>query len=207
MPTTISHAGWHVAHILDAKDRNVNWRSWSRGELIRRFVRNLHPCNLFYIPKTDWQPYGCDPRVIAFFAAIYSHRYKHVWPEFLRLAQGTPVLSDEVPRYRYPLNETPPRPVRAESVDGVTTYWHKRLCFKADVIERLAMDDVFRVVTPEGTFRMTKAEFYRAFPNVVASASYQHSRIYHYPTIPKGAWSFLESEPSREDVTAAPRED
>jgi hypothetical protein len=195
LPTHISRAGWHVAHILDAKDRNVNWRSWSRPELIRRFVRNLHPCNLFYIPKVDWAPYGRDPAVIAYFAVAYAERYGAVWQDFLTLARGQPPRATEVPRYRYPLLDMPARErpkAAATSAARSTTYEHARLCFKADVIEPLAMEGMFRVVTPNGTFRMTKAEFYLHFPNVVASNSYRRARIYHYPTTPARANRFLE---------------
>ena len=40
-------------------------------------------------------------------------------------------------------------------------YTFSRLCFKADVIESLDDNDVFIVHTPDGSFRMTKADFYR----------------------------------------------
>lgn len=70
------------------------------------------------------------------------------------------------------------------------SYSAARLRFYADRIEPLAMDSVFEVVTPEGTWRMTKADFYRAFPNVVASDSYQRVRYYHYPKVPRQAEQF-----------------
>jgi hypothetical protein len=99
LPTTISAAGWHVAHMLNAKDRNTDWHTLSRRELVRRFVRNLHPCNLFYIPKSEWQRHGGDPHVIGFFASVYAWRYGAVWTEFLRLAEGEPPPG--VPMLRY----------------------------------------------------------------------------------------------------------
>src|SRR6186713_1191177 len=51
-------------------------------------------------------------------------------------------------------------------------YNFSRLCFRRDVIEPLGQNDSFRVVTPCGTFQMTKSEFYREFENVVGSRSY-----------------------------------
>jgi len=51
LPENINKAGWHVAHIFDVKDRDVQFRRWDRKELVRRFARNIHPCNYFYIPK------------------------------------------------------------------------------------------------------------------------------------------------------------
>jgi hypothetical protein len=52
------------------------------------------------------------------------------------------------------------------------------------------MSDVFEIVTPNATWRMTKAEFYSVFPNVVASKSYKQSRYYHYPKPPEKADQF-----------------
>ena len=67
------------------------------------------------------------------------------------------------------------------------TYNFSRLCFKASQIEPLQEDQVFRVVTPVGSFQMTKAEFHRAFPKVIVSKSYSENGIYHYPSVPKSA--------------------
>jgi hypothetical protein len=72
----------------------------------------------------------------------------------------------------------------------VKRYTAARLRFLADVIEPLSMKDVFEVVTPVGTWRMTKAEFYQVFPNVVSSKSYTESRYYHYPKPPEKADQF-----------------
>jgi hypothetical protein len=73
------------------------------------------------------------------------------------------------------------------------TYQFSRLCFKADIIiEPLADDDQFQVDTPEGSFVMTKLEFYRAFPNVVGTRSYKRGRVYHYPRTPQKATCFLQ---------------
>lgn len=71
------------------------------------------------------------------------------------------------------------------------TYSYYRLGFRADVIEPLRDHDVFRVDTPGGNYQMSKAEFYRVFANVVASASYSESGLYHYPTAPGKAAQFL----------------
>lgn len=70
-------------------------------------------------------------------------------------------------------------------------YTFSRLCFKADVIESLDDNDVFIVHTPDGSFRMTKADFYRVFPNVPKTKSYQEGRIYHCKYPPQRAMQFL----------------
>lgn len=65
--------------------------------------------------------------------------------------------------------------------DPAITYPYRiRLCFKAKYIEPLGPDQVFRVVVDGiGIYQMTKAEFYEAFPGIVASASYQQHGLYH----------------------------
>ena len=70
-------------------------------------------------------------------------------------------------------------------------YKATRLLFRAEVIESLADNDFFSVHTPEGTFSMTKADFYRVFSNVVKTKSYRDKGVYHYPTTPKKALQFL----------------
>lgn len=70
------------------------------------------------------------------------------------------------------------------------SYEFSRLCFKRDVIERLDWDQRFRVVTPDGVFEMTRADFERVFQNVLNSQSYRMKGIYHYPTVPAKAEPF-----------------
>jgi len=74
-------------------------------------------------------------------------------------------------------------------------YKATRLLFRAEVIESLADNDYFSVHTPEGTFSMTKSDFYRVFSNVVKTKSYRDKGVYHYPTTPqKKLYSFLMSQ-------------
>ena len=70
-------------------------------------------------------------------------------------------------------------------------YTNSRLCFKADLIEPLKDNDVFVVHTPNGTFKFTKADFYRVFSNVIETKSYQKGRLYSCKYPPKRALPFL----------------
>jgi hypothetical protein len=210
LPFHVSQAGWHIAHIFDAKDRNVNYRGWDRAELLRQTARNIHPCNYFYVPKTDWQKYGGDARVIAFFYEKFKALYSAIWDDLLRLVGGQP-LPDVIGTGFYPyvftkvkkahyfapevIRDSPIRPSKIEypmmaTGPYVATYEFYRLCFRAEVIEPLDLDDRFCVVTPEGTFAMSKREFYETFPNVVESQNYRLKKIYHYPTTPQKAMRF-----------------
>ena len=64
-------------------------------------------------------------------------------------------------------------PVASSENAAAVSYGYSRLCFKAAVIEPLSLETTFEVITPEGIFRMTKADFYKDFPNVVQSDSYR----------------------------------
>ena len=70
-------------------------------------------------------------------------------------------------------------------------YTSTRLTFKRDVIEPMTDDQTFEAETPEGVFRLTKAEFHRAFPEVVGSASYRDRGLYCYARTPVRARKFL----------------
>jgi hypothetical protein len=67
------------------------------------------------------------------------------------------------------------------------SYNFSRLCFRRNVIESIGPSEMFRVITPIGTFQMTKIDFYRDFGNVVESKSYREDGIYHYPKPPARA--------------------
>jgi hypothetical protein len=70
-------------------------------------------------------------------------------------------------------------------------YNSARLTFKRDLIEALKPDDIFEVtVNNEGTYRITKRDFYRIFSNVTESKSYQVIGNYNYKKTPSKALQF-----------------
>lgn len=79
------------------------------------------------------------------------------------------------------------------------TYDSSRFCFKRQRIEELAPQDQFRMITPVGVFQMSKADFYREFPNVVASKSYK-AGVYNYPKLPSKAEQFRLRETTVLDI-------
>lgn len=78
----VSNAGWHVAHIFNAKDYKTNVDDWEQDELLKRTLRNIHPCNYFFLPKTNWQKNGNDNDVIAYFYDKFNQKYSSVFEEF-----------------------------------------------------------------------------------------------------------------------------
>ena len=70
-------------------------------------------------------------------------------------------------------------------------YTATHLEFRRDTIEPLPENSAFKIETPAGTFRLTKAEFHAHFPEIVSSFSYHVFGLYHYPMIPYKAFRFL----------------
>ncbi len=212
--STPADSGWHIAHIFDVKDRDTDFTRWGRVELTRRFIRNIHPVNYFLLPKTDWQRWGGDARVIGYMAARHAERYGEVWKEFLQLGgvddRGLARANGDVrisiarsasdppedtalskPAARRATVRPPAAAVPGDSGPIALTYRATRLHFKRDLIEPLALGDRFAVETPVGTFSLTKHEFYDVFPNVIESRSYREHGGYHFPQPPKKALQFL----------------
>ena len=209
LPVHINKIGWHVAHIFNVKDGNTDYHKWDAKELMRRTILNIHPCNYFYIPKTNWQTYGGDQDVIAFFYEKFKKKYHSIWNEFLHLiGEESTVFQSYAGEYKLVIDHkekelsTEKKPCLLSTADMVIkdvvcfddlAVWYEfsRLCFKADLIEPLSMTDKFGIITPDGVFVMTKEEFYNTFPNVIKSKSYLEKRIYHYSTPPKKAELFI----------------
>ena len=215
-----NNAGWHIAHILNVNDRNVDYSNWSRREVVRRFIRNIHPANYFLLPKVDWQRLGNDADIVNYFASIHRERYASIWGEFAELAEfDRPLPAGSLGGTRVEFGGDPERtraavakeskgalrttrrrtalktlevPVRI-AVSGQSaevTYRATRLLFRRDLIEPLPDSARFRVLTPAGDFEMSKADFHAVFPGVVLSRSYREGGIYHFPSPPKRADQF-----------------
>jgi hypothetical protein len=98
---TLNDAGWHAAHIFPVKDGRTDWQSWGRDELVRRFIRNVHPCNLLLLPKTDWQRLGNQADLLVFAVARYHERYGSILEEALTWMGAAAAKSASVPIIRY----------------------------------------------------------------------------------------------------------
>lgn len=100
----LNSAGFHAAHLIEAKNRDINWKSWSRDELRRRTLVNIHPCNMVLVAKTDWQIWGGRPDVIGWTVRQYIKRCEDLMSSFLSDVGGEVPVGD-VPkhiRYQYP---------------------------------------------------------------------------------------------------------
>jgi len=183
---TINRGRYYVAHIVPAKLGPRDPDQWTRDQAVARFVCNIHPVNHFYVPMAH-RRLGEDRQVIANAAALAAATHEEVWRAFLALAGpeadaylaglppagAEPTIASDAHRALVTSGRRIP-----ETEPGVE-YSSTRLEFRADVIEQLAWDARFRVVTPFGTYEFTKREFYDAFPNIVTTKSYRVGRRYH----------------------------
>lgn len=97
-------AGYHLAHVLSAKNGDTNWQAWTRKELERRFLLNVHPCNLFLVAKADWRKNGGRPDIIDWIKSAYHQRYGDLYESFVERVIGSrqTVSSEELTvAYRY----------------------------------------------------------------------------------------------------------
>jgi hypothetical protein len=110
---TLNQAGYHAAHILAAKNGDTNWRSWTRDEVARRMLVNIHPCNVFLVAKPEWTRNGGRSEIIAWVTKAYLQRYGATMERFL--ADGAPNAA--------PISEPADDPVYcygAAAADGAT---------------------------------------------------------------------------------------
>ena len=171
-----TRAGWYVAHIYPAKNRDTEFLLWCREEVERRFFLTLHPCNFFLMPGVRNRLQGEDPKVIAFMADQYAVRYRFIWADFLNRIHATAIPSQG----EFGSEEVESNSGRSWSDAKVaTSYRATRLTFKRDRIEPLAPGELFEVVLPMGIYRFTKQDFYSEFTKIAQSASYRERGIYH----------------------------
>lgn len=99
----LNAAGYHAAHLVGAKNGDVDWRNWSREELARRTLVNIHPCNMFLVAKTDWAEWGGSPAILRWVARAYYERFGGLMLSFLSDAgvESIRTLSPPDPKYQY----------------------------------------------------------------------------------------------------------
>lgn len=109
----LNSAGFHAAHLIDAKNRDTNWRSWSRDELRRRTLVNIHPCNMGLVAKTDWHIWGGRPDIIGWTLRQYLDRYGDLMRAFLSNVGGEVRVGDVPKDIQYQYLEQPRRTAKS----------------------------------------------------------------------------------------------
>lgn len=195
LPETFNDAGWHVAPLFSVNDEHVDFMNWSREDVISRCIRNIHPCNYFFIPKTDWKKHGGKAEVLAFFQAKQAERYASIWSDFLRFSNVTPHAQDpDAGAYLFAASarKKQAKKLLFNGVECATSYVDFRLCFNAKWIEPLEMNQRFCIVTPNIYYIMSKREFYDTFADVVKPGScYRNTGLYYFRSPPQRARPFM----------------
>lgn len=209
LPSNIHHDGenihWDTAAILNTLIKN--WQDAFQTELGyagRNLVGELKEWRNTVAHRSAQKPITSEDayravdtiwRLLSLIPLPQAQEVRSIRDEMR--AEGVSVSAPQTPSKPDQQLLKPVPPSHSPSVSQgkpAITYNFSRFCFKASHIEPLEDDQAFRVVTPKGTFQMTKAEFYKAFPKVVVSKSYAENGIYHYPAVPKSAMPYLLSE-------------
>jgi hypothetical protein len=162
-------------------------------------AQRTYHCTLgkYSVNKAGWKLCHINPVGLNTAAPIRCIDVKQLKAAFINLLSPTNYFllpldwggMGETPEFIQGYRNMPAPPV--DSTGYAATYKHSRLCFRADVIEPLGMDGQFRIeTTRDGTFVMSKRQFYETFTNVVESESYSQNGVYHYPRLPKKALPF-----------------
>ena len=77
-----------------------------------------------------------------------------------------------------------------QAASGGVTYRAARLTFYRDIIEPLRAEQSFTIECRDGTFTMTKRDFYDVFDHVTESDSYRLQGNYNYSKTPDKAFAF-----------------
>ncbi|MEE9368411.1 MAG: hypothetical protein V3V05_06060 [Pontiella sp.] len=195
LPETLNGAGWHVAPIFNVNNDHVNFMDWSRADLIGRCIRNIHPCNYFYIPKTEWKKHAGQAEVLTFFQEKYATLYASIWDEFLQLAEASPhepIDASGTYAFTASTRKKQSNKLLYNGIECATSYEDFRLSFNAKSIEPLEMNQRFCIVTPNIYYIMTKREFYENFADIVKPGScYRTTGLYYFRSPPQRARPFM----------------
>jgi len=173
-------AGWKLAHVDSVGLRTRTPLEEVPLDRLKEHLRRfLSPSNHFAVPKV-WAGLGELPEVLAVIRTCDVQ------------ARGdAPRPAAPALRVIPPMSAPGPTKPRRVAALRANSYRATRLLFRAEVIERLANGQSFRIETPDGTYEMTRAEFLRTFANVAASNTYRSTGQYSYSTTPAKARRFL----------------
>jgi hypothetical protein len=159
-----------------------------RGERLSKWQAAAESARAYLLAdKSPGEPSGPYPSL-----ASDSSRHPTASASTLLQLSGTPDAQSSTVLHTVERPHLQPfkRPEENKAIPKAS-YRSTRLHFKRKFIEPLKMEDTFEIVTANATWRMTKADFYRVFPNVLASESYSGSRgEYFYPNPPPQARPF-----------------
>lgn len=203
---TLNTAGYHLAHIFPVKNRDTDWVNWTRSDLHRRFLLNIHPCNWFLLAKTDWQRNGEREDLIQWIKSAYLERYGEVYRLFLQQTGNDhePIAGwRESPEYVFVVTKGRSRKSFRESEPTMKHYldlksnrddrvknWNRPMVYRNLLGRDIGVD----IMTCDRRFQLKHDELWRWVvknTNVQNTKSWTEKGIYSWPKTSKAMLNFL----------------
>jgi len=200
--TNLAKAGFHLAHIEPAKNRDTQWRGWTDAELQRRMVFSIHPWNWCLIGKPEWTRNGGRVDILSWIVSKYVDRYGAAFTEWRRrYGLSTASAAELIPPYNYadsvqPITPKPhllanrPTP-RSTPVSADIEHPSNRPFVRRDWRGRGV---ILRVSIPEGRFLVPHdalLDWVLFNKNVAETVSWRRDGLYSWPKTPKDMLSFM----------------
>lgn len=203
---TLNTAGYHLAHIFPVKNRDTDWVNWTRSDLQRRFLLNIHPCNWFLLAKTDWQRNGKREDLIRWVKSAYQGRYGAIYQSFLQqTGNDCEPIADWRESPEYAFDSLKSRGGKFSGESGSTVKRHPDLKSNRDdrvrrsnrpivCAELVGRDIVLDIKIRDQRFRLQHDELWRwvkANKNALNTEAWKVDGAYHWPKTPKDMLDFL----------------
>jgi hypothetical protein len=78
----LNHACFHMAHMFDVGANRLPSPNSALG-MREACLLELHPSNVFWLPKPQWQHWGASPQVKPHYAALMKHYVPGAWSTFV----------------------------------------------------------------------------------------------------------------------------
>lgn len=209
--THLAKAGFHLAHIVNAKNRDTQWETWTAAELQRRMIFSIHPWNWCLVGKPEWARNGGRADILDWIQARYVVRYGadyQAWRKRHGLAEP-PMHTNPVYSYSTETSSRPtstiseaqpgPRPLRLHPpvAAGGLEHQSNRTFVRRDWKGRSI---TLRMALSEGRFAVPHdrlLEWALANTNVENTVSWNRNGLYSWPRATQDMLAFLRDHRER----------
>lgn len=192
----LNSAGYHAAHLANAKNGDVEWEKWSEKELRRRTFLNIHPCNVTLIAKSNWQTWGGNDNIITWTKNEYSKIYGDVFLNLLKEIGASRERGDTSVSIHYHYDES--KKGKKERVNSAASYLGLVREINRPLIDRrlLKTGTILKIATEKRTFIVPHDDLFAwvaSQTNALSSNSWRDKGLYSWPRASKSMIVFLSS--------------
>lgn len=102
----LNRAGFHTAHMFDVAAYRARACVGSATRMRDACLLELHPLNVFWIPKPRWQYWGAHQAVKAHFADLMRSYVADAWVDFIgKIGEGVADFPQPDPTFEYSYGE------------------------------------------------------------------------------------------------------